>query len=74
MFMYMSRCCSPQVDPILELMTGRETLLMFARLRGMPYLEASLLVSRLLEQVPHMPITTHAHHHACTMPITLALN
>lgn len=26
----------PQVDPLLDLMTGRETLSMFGRLRGIP--------------------------------------
>lgn len=26
----------PQVDPLLDLMTGRETLAMFGRLRGIP--------------------------------------
>ncbi len=26
----------PQVDPLIELMTGRETLRMFGRLRGIP--------------------------------------
>ena len=26
----------PQQDPLLELMTGRETLLMFARLKNLP--------------------------------------
>ncbi len=26
----------PQFDPLLELMTGRETLIMFARLKGLP--------------------------------------
>lgn len=32
----------PQVDPLLDLMTGRETLSMFGRLRGIP---ADVLVS-----------------------------
>ena len=26
----------PQIDPLLDLMTGRETLMMFGRLRGIP--------------------------------------
>lgn len=26
----------PQVDPLIDLMTGRETLRMFGRLRGIP--------------------------------------
>lgn len=26
----------PQIDPLLDLMTGRETLTMFGRLRGIP--------------------------------------
>jgi len=47
----------PQVDPILELMTGRETLLLFARLRGCTHGEAAPRVTRLLEQVS---LTAHA--------------
>jgi len=47
----------PQVDPILELMTGREYLLLFARLRGISVDDAIPIVSRLLEQVS---LTPHA--------------
>ncbi|GMI21052.1 hypothetical protein TeGR_g11943 [Tetraparma gracilis] len=46
----------PQEDPILELMTGRETLRMFARLRGIPAPAVESTVNRLLIAVglgPH---------------------
>jgi ABC-type lipopolysaccharide export system ATPase subunit len=40
--------CCPQTDPLLDLMTGRETLTMFARLRGVPDDCVGALVERLL--------------------------
>ena len=39
----------PQQDPLLELMTGRETLLMFARLKNLP--EARAVRARLRARV-----------------------
>jgi len=47
----------PQFDPLLELMTGRETLWMFARLKRIPAHEAGPLITQLLQQVS---LTPHA--------------
>ena len=41
----------PQVDPLLELMTGRETLELFGRLKGIPSKELISIVSDILFRV-----------------------
>lgn len=51
----------PQVDPLLDLMTGRETLKMFAILRGIPLKLVDSEVNTLLERLtltPHADKTT----------------
>jgi len=47
----------PQVDPLLDLMTGRETLRLFGRLRGIQENKLESVVSMLLE---HLTLTPHA--------------
>eukprot|EP00546_Thalassionema_frauenfeldii_P021997 CAMPEP_0178898090 /NCGR_PEP_ID=MMETSP0786-20121207/2129_1 /TAXON_ID=186022 /ORGANISM="Thalassionema frauenfeldii, Strain CCMP 1798" /LENGTH=2244 /DNA_ID=CAMNT_0020568753 /DNA_START=187 /DNA_END=6921 /DNA_ORIENTATION=+ len=47
----------PQVDPLLDLMTGRETLRLFGRLRGIQKSKLENVVSMLLE---HLTLTPHA--------------
>jgi len=47
----------PQVDPLIDLMTGRETLRMFGRLRGIPKKSIDETVSSLLEL---LTLTPHA--------------
>jgi ATP-binding cassette, subfamily A (ABC1), member 3 len=47
----------PQVDPLLDLMTARETLQMYGRLRGIPFRHIDGKVERLLEQ---LSLTPHA--------------
>lgn len=47
----------PQVDPLLDLMTGRETLQMFAKLRGVPRSKIESEVERLMER---LTLTSHA--------------
>ena len=51
----------PQIDPLLDLMTGRETLTMFAKLRGVPNGRVALLVETLLEL---LTLTPHADKNA----------
>lgn len=41
----------PQVDPLLELMTGRETLQLFGRLKGIPMNELDTIVCDILFRV-----------------------
>jgi len=41
----------PQFDALLDLMTGRETLYMFARLRGIPERCIAATVQRLLSDL-----------------------
>jgi ABC-type multidrug transport system ATPase subunit len=45
----------PQVDPLLELMTGRETLIMFGKLRGIPPDDLQTTVLELLDQLTLTP-------------------
>jgi ABC-type multidrug transport system ATPase subunit len=45
----------PQVDPLLDLMTARETLQMYGRLRGIPYRYIDGKVESLLEQLSFTP-------------------
>ena len=45
----------PQADPLLELMTARETLVMFARLKNIPEASVPALVTDLLERVTLTP-------------------
>jgi len=45
----------PQVDPLLELMTARETLVMFARLKNLPEAIIPSTVRTLLEKVTLTP-------------------
>ena len=47
----------PQVDPLLDLMSGRETLRMFGRLRGIPEHRLETTVVSLLER---LTLTPHA--------------
>ena len=47
----------PQVDPLLDLMTGRETLRLFGRLRGIQKNRLEDVISMLLE---HLTLTPHA--------------
>lgn len=47
----------PQVDPLLDLMTGRETLRLFGRLRGIQESKLENVVSMLLD---HLTLTPHA--------------
>jgi ABC-type multidrug transport system ATPase subunit len=47
----------PQVDPLLDLMTGRETLRMFGRLRGIPLVRLEATVNTLLDR---LTLTPHA--------------
>jgi len=47
----------PQVDPLLNLMTGRETLTMFGRLRGLPREVLSEAVNKLMDA---LTLTPHA--------------
>lgn len=47
----------PQVDPLLDLMTGRETLRMFGRLRGIPDERLDSTVGQLLDR---LTLTPHA--------------
>ena len=51
--------CRPaaQVDPLLELMTGRETLFLFGRLKNLPEASLTLTVDAMLE---HVSLTPHA--------------
>jgi ABC-type multidrug transport system ATPase subunit len=42
---------SPQFDPLLDLMTGREQLMFYARLRGIPKQFAPRLVDSLLNKL-----------------------
>jgi ATP-binding cassette subfamily A (ABC1) protein 3 len=53
----------PQVDPLLDLMTGRETLTMFARLRGIPGDTVAKEVEELLDR---LTLTPHADKTAGT--------
>merc|ERR1719446_54668 len=45
----------PQVDPLLELMTARETLTMFAQLKNLPAREIAAIVDDLLQRVTLTP-------------------
>lgn len=47
----------PQVDPLIVLMTGRETLQMYARFRGIPIDKIDTEVNQLLER---LTLTPHA--------------
>ncbi|KAL1523856.1 hypothetical protein AB1Y20_018777 [Prymnesium parvum] len=47
----------PQVDPLLDFMTGRETLTMFAKLKGIPVTSLHTVVEDMLE---HVSLTPHA--------------
>jgi ABC-type multidrug transport system ATPase subunit len=52
------------IRSLLDLMTGRETLTMFAKLRGVPYSEVNALVEDLLERLtltPHADKVTKAY-------------
>jgi ATP-binding cassette subfamily A (ABC1) protein 3 len=54
----------PQTDPLLDLMTGRETLRMFARLRGVPTSNVDATVRDLLRKltlIPHADKTTESY-------------
>lgn len=54
----------PQVDPLLELMSGRETLRLFARLRGVPPNQVDSHVNSLLDRLtltPHADKTTEQY-------------
>ena len=53
----------PQIDPLLELMTTRETLTMFARFRGIPTHSVESAVDNLLQRLtltPHAEKTTES--------------
>lgn len=41
----------PQVDALLDHMTGRETLVMYARLRGIPERHISACVDQILDEL-----------------------
>lgn len=41
----------PQVDALLDHMTGRETLIMYARLRGIPERHISACVDQILDEL-----------------------
>jgi len=45
----------PQQDPLLELLTGRETLVMFARLKNIPEFRIPALVTAMLQQTSLTP-------------------
>lgn len=47
----------PQVDPLIDLMTGRETLRMFGKLRGIPKERLEATVDELLDR---LTLTPHA--------------
>lgn len=47
----------PQTDPLLDLATTRETLVMFGRLRGVPFDQLHSVVDRLMDR---LTITPHA--------------
>jgi ATP-binding cassette subfamily A (ABC1) protein 3 len=53
----------PQVDPLLDLMTGRETLTMFARLRGIP---GDTVAKDVKEFLDRLTLTPHADKPAGT--------
>ena len=48
----------PQTDPLLDLMTGYETLWFFGRIRGMP---EELLEARVNSLVDRVGLRPHAH-------------
>jgi ABC-type multidrug transport system ATPase subunit len=48
----------PQVDPLLDLMTGYETLWFFGRIRGMP---ADILTHKINDLVKEVGLIKHAH-------------
>ena len=45
----------PQHDSLIEQMTGRETLTMYARLRGVPCLRIRRCVNELLDALTLLP-------------------
>jgi ATP-binding cassette subfamily A (ABC1) protein 3 len=45
----------PQTDPLLDLMTGRETLTMFAKLRGIPNVKVAEVVDILIDRLTLRP-------------------
>eukprot|EP00607_Mallomonas_marina_P003029 CAMPEP_0182435118 /NCGR_PEP_ID=MMETSP1167-20130531/73830_1 /TAXON_ID=2988 /ORGANISM="Mallomonas Sp, Strain CCMP3275" /LENGTH=401 /DNA_ID=CAMNT_0024625795 /DNA_START=980 /DNA_END=2185 /DNA_ORIENTATION=- len=48
----------PQVDPLLDLMTGYETLWFFGRIRGM---EPAILTAKIAQLVKDVGLSKHAH-------------
>ena len=48
----------PQTDPLLDLMTGYESLWFFGRIRGIPPAELEVRVNTLITKVG---LTPHAH-------------
>lgn len=66
----------PQKDPLLDLMTGRETLTMFARLRGVPSKQVKSLVDELLDRLtltPHADKVTKAYSGGNKRKLSLGL-
>lgn len=53
----------PQSDPVLNHMTGRELLIMYARLRGVPETDIYKYVETFLHS---LQLETHANEFACT--------
>lgn len=45
----------PQSDPLIDQMTGRETLTMYARLRGVPWKKIRSSVNGLLDALTLLP-------------------
>ena len=52
----------PQVDPLIDLMTPRETLYMFGRLRGIRSSELQFIVPALLRKLTMIPHADKASH------------
>jgi ATP-binding cassette subfamily A (ABC1) protein 3 len=66
----------PQVDPLLEGMTGRETLSMFARVRGVPRDSVAAEVQSLLELLtltPHADKTTETYSGGSKRKLSLGI-
>lgn len=66
----------PQVDPLLEGMTGRETLTMFARVRGVPKDSVAVEVQYLLELLtltPHADKTTETYSGGSKRKLSLGI-
>lgn len=68
----------PQVDPLLDLMTGFETLRFFGRIRGLPESEVEEKVQRLVQQVglrkhAHKPCGTYSGGNKRKLSLAVAL-